>query len=147
MNEHAPMQTPRVAAAAVVIKNNQVLLVKRGAAPNQGLWAVPGGSVELGETLQQAAEREVREETGLIVKAGEPIHIFDYIENDHSGSIRFHYVIVDLAAEYVSGDLKAADDATDARWFYAEEFEEMNVSSTTAALLRKIGFMKGAESD
>ena len=135
------ISAPRVAAAAVVIRENKILLVRRGAAPNKGLWSVPGGSVELGETLSQAAQREVEEETGLIIKAKDPIHVFDYIERDETGAVRFHYVIIDVAADYVSGALKAADDAADAGWFGAEEVAGMEVSENTIKLLRKIGFL------
>lgn len=140
MTHHA-VQAPQVAAAAIVINGNTVLLIKRGAAPNEGLWAIPGGSVELGETLQQAAEREVCEETGLTIKAGKPVHVFDYIERDDRGAIRFHYVIVDVVADYVSGTITPADDAADAGWFSAEELEGMDISKTTLELLRKIKFI------
>ncbi len=127
---HSNPQAPQVAAAAVVRKGNTVLLIKRGVAPNKGLWAIPGGSVELGETLQQAAEREVLEETGLTVKAGEAVHVFDYVERAKTGTIRFHYVIVDVVADYVSGEIMAA-----------EELRGIDVSETTIKLLRKIQFL------
>ena len=135
------MQAPQVAAAALVIRGKSVLLVKQGAAPNRGLWAIPGGSVGLGETLQQAAEREVKEETGLIVKAGEPVHVFDYLECDETGALRFHYVIVDILADYLSGEPAPADDAADAGWFETAELETMEVSKTTLSLLRKVHFL------
>jgi len=127
---------PRAAAGAIVFKENRVLLVLRGQPPAEKMWAVPGGSVELGETLQQAAEREVYEETGIVIQAGEPVFTFNSIVRDDSGQIQFHYVIVDLIADYVSGEPKAGDDALDARWVSAQEMKSLNVNSKTKELLR-----------
>jgi ADP-ribose pyrophosphatase len=127
---------PRVAVGAVVFKDERVLLVRRGQPPAEDLWAIPGGSVEIGETLQDAAEREIREETGIRIRAAEPIYTFDVIERDKTGRIRFHYVIVDVSAEYVSGELTAGDDAIDARWISADEINRLAVSSTTLQLLK-----------
>jgi 8-oxo-dGTP diphosphatase len=126
---------PRVAVGAVVIHCGKVLLVQRGQPPAEGLWAIPGGSVELGETLQAAAEREIKEETGIVIQARDPIYTFDMIEKDAKGRIRFHYVIVDLQAEYVSGQLQAGTDAQQARWITPAELESLQVSPKTKALL------------
>ena len=128
---------PRVAVGAVVFKDSRVLLVRREKAPSQGLWSIPGGGVELGETLQEAAEREIREETGLVIVAGAPVFTFDVIVRDETGSIRFHYVIVDLLAGYVSGELRAGDDALDVRWASAQDLERMDVSEMTRKLLKQ----------
>ena len=73
---------PRVAVGAIVIKDSEVLLVRRANAPAQDVWAIPGGSVNLGESLQQAAEREILEETSVRIGAGEPVLSFDYIDRD-----------------------------------------------------------------
>ena len=121
---------------AVVFKGDRVLLVRRGQPPAEDLWAIPGGSVELGETLQAAAEREIFEETGIQIRAAQPIYIFDVIERDETRHIRFHYVIVDLAADYVSGELSAGDDAVEVRWISAEEINSLSVSSSTLELLK-----------
>jgi len=123
-----------------VITDGKVLLVQRGRAPGKGLWAIPGGSVEAGETLQAAAEREILEETGVVIRAGEPIYAFDLIENDKSGILKFHYVIIDLKADYISGVPIAADDADDARWLAPEDLASFNVAPVTLELLKKIGF-------
>jgi ADP-ribose pyrophosphatase len=134
---------PRLAVGAVVFKDDRVLLVRRGQPPARNLWAIPGGSVEIGETLQQAAEREIREETGIRIRAAKPIYTFDVIERDESEGIRFHYVIVDLLADYVSGELSAGDDAVEARWVSADEINSLAVNSTTLQLLKtKFGFGK-----
>ncbi|MGD8667082.1 MAG: NUDIX hydrolase [Desulfobacterales bacterium] len=127
---------PRVAVGAVVFKDGCVLLVRRGQPPAEDLWAIPGGSVKIGETLQQAAEREIQEETGIRIRAAEPIYTFDVIERDESEGIRFHYVIIDLLADYASGELAAGDDALEARWVSAEEITELKVSASTLKLLK-----------
>ena len=133
---------PVVGVGAVVVHEGRVLLVRRGAAPSRGLWAVPGGALELGETLQQGAEREILEETGVAIRAREPICAFDFFERDGDGRIRFHFVIVDVAADYIRGDVKGADDALEARWLSPEDLEGLPVSRNTLKLLRAVGFIK-----
>ncbi len=120
---------------AVVFKEDKVLLVLRGKPPAEKQWSIPGGSIELGETLQEAAEREIAEEAGIIIQAKNPIYTFDVIERDENGDIRFHYVIVDLAADYVSGELRAGDDAVDVSWVSLEDLNNRNVSDATRKLL------------
>ena len=120
---------------AVVFKEDKVLLVLRGKPPAEKQWSIPGGCVELGETLQEAAEREIAEEAGIIIQAKKPIYTFDVIERDENGDIRFHYVIVDLAADYVSGELRAGDDAVDVSWVSLEDLNNRNVSDATRKLL------------
>ena len=129
---------PQVGVGAVVFKNQKVLLVKRSRPPSQGKWSIPGGRLELGETLQEAAEREILEETGGVIRASKPVYIFDVVDRDTAGAIRFHYVIVDLAADYISGDPAANDDALDARWVSAHELGTLEVSDSTAQLLREL---------
>jgi len=128
---------PQVAVGAIVFKDNRVLLVRRGKAPAKGAWSIPGGSVNLGERLQEAAEREILEETGLTIKANEPIYTFDVVRRDDTGRIRFHYVIIDFNADYVSGELQPGDDAMDARWVSAGELNDLAVSPATQKLLRQ----------
>lgn len=120
---------------AVVFKEDKVLLVLRGKPPAEKQWSIPGGCVELGETLQEAAEREIAEETGIAIQASKPIYTFDVIEHDENGHIRFHYVIVDLAADYVSGELRAGDDAVDVSWVSLKDLNNRNVSDATRKLL------------
>jgi ADP-ribose pyrophosphatase len=133
---------PRVAVGAVVFHREKVLLVLRNQAPAKGLWAVPGGSVELGETLQAAAEREVLEETGLHVQAGKVVHTFDGIYRDESGRVKYHYVIVDVLAKALdpTQPLRPSDDVKDAGWFTLSDVKQpdLPVSETTLMLLRKI---------
>ena len=135
-------EAPRVAAGAVVLHEDKVLLVLRGQPPSEGVWAIPGGSVELGETLQAAAEREVLEETGLHVRAGEIIYTFEAIQRDETGRVKFHYVIIDLLAEPLdpAQPCRPADDVRDAGWFTWPEVanSELPVSETTRQLLKRL---------
>lgn len=126
---------PTLAVGAVVLYRDRVLLVKRNKSPAKGCWAIPGGSVHLGETLQEAAQREILEETGIVIRAKEPILTFDVIDKDDKGRIRYHYLIVDLVAEYVEGDITPGDDAADARWIGEEELNGLKVNPRTLKLL------------
>jgi ADP-ribose pyrophosphatase len=129
-------RNPVVAVGAVVFHREKVLLVRRGQDPGEGLWAIPGGGVELGETLQQAAEREIWEETGIRIKAREPVLTFDVIEKGERNRIRYHYVIVDLAADYIDGELRAGDDAAEARWVSRNEARRLPLNETSRRLLQ-----------
>lgn len=125
---------------AIVIREGKILLVKRGVPPGKGLWAIPGGMIELGETIQQAAEREILEETGIRIQAREPVYTFDLIDRDTEGRIRYHYVVVDVFAYYVSGEPVAHDDVVEAKWVAPEELESLPASPNTMRLLRVIRF-------
>ncbi|MDZ7751246.1 MAG: NUDIX hydrolase [Gammaproteobacteria bacterium] len=127
---------PLAAVGAVVIHGGRVLLVRRRDEPNAGQWAIPGGSVHLGETLAAAAEREVLEESGIRVRAGRPIYAFDRVERDEAGRVRHHYVVVDVLAEYLAGDPSPGDDALEARWLAPHELAGLPVNATTLDLLR-----------
>ena len=99
----------------VLIHEGRVLLIRRGKEPLRGRWVVPGGTVELGETLEQALVREMEEETGLRVEPGEVLTVFDRILRE-AGTVRYHYVIVDYLCSYVSGEARAGSDAEAVAW-------------------------------
>lgn len=128
---------PRAAVGAVILKDNKALLVRRGRPPARGQWAIPGGNIKLGETLQEAAEREILEETGIVIRAGDPIYTFDAVVRDDDGKIQFHYVIVDLIADYVSGSPRPGDDADEVRWLDARALKSLPVSPPTLKLLQE----------
>lgn len=132
---------PRVGVGAIVVHEGKILLVKRGGEPGRGLWAIPGGKLKLGETLQECAAREILEETGLTVKIGACIYVFDFVERDGDGKIKYHYVILDFAARYVAGELKAADDAAEAGFFTPEEVQKLPIARNTLTALKEIGFL------
>lgn len=144
MNSHsanAYPEKPRVGAGAIVIRDDRILLVKRGVEPGRGLWAIPGGTLRLGETLRACAAREILEETGVTIAVGECIYMFDLIEHDAAGKVKFHFVVADFAAIYVEGEPKGADDAEEAGWFSREELNDLPVSQNTLKALYAIGFL------
>ncbi len=134
-------ELPRVGVGAVVIHEGRILLVKRASPPGKGFWAIPGGLVELGETVREAAERELLEETGISVRARDAFYLFDFIDRDADGTIRYHYVIVDFLADYLGGEPRAADDVSDARWLSPAEAAALNLSPTTRKLLEQMKFI------
>jgi 8-oxo-dGTP diphosphatase len=101
---------PYVGVGGVVLIDGRVVLIRRGKEPLRGRWVIPGGTVELGETLQEALVREMREETGLVVRPRDVVLVFDRIQRD-GPTVEYHYVIVDYACDYVSGELRAGSDA------------------------------------
>jgi 8-oxo-dGTP diphosphatase len=113
---------PAVGVGGVVIDKGRVLLIRRGKQPLRGRWVVPGGTVELGETLEQAVVRELREETGLEVRPGELVTVFDRIARE-GGVVRYHYVIADFVCHVIGGTLRAGDDALDAVFASPEELD------------------------
>jgi 8-oxo-dGTP diphosphatase len=137
MNREYP-EAPIVAVGVVVKRGHEVLLVQRLNEPSRGRWSLPGGAVELGETLQKAARREVQEECGLQVEPGEVLAVVDNIVRDEAGRIRFHYVLVDLLAEYVGGELAPASDIGDAHWVRAEELAKLDVTEKARELVREV---------
>jgi ADP-ribose pyrophosphatase len=142
MAKHEYPGHPRAAVGGVVIRDDNVLLVRRDKPPSKGEWAIPGGSVKLGESLQAAVEREICEETNIIVRATETVHVFDDIRKDEAGRIRFHYVIVDFMADFIEGEPVPDDDVSAARWVSRHEIDSLQINSNTLALLKKLGFLE-----
>jgi 8-oxo-dGTP diphosphatase len=116
-------ERPWTGVGVVVWQGDRVLLVRRGRPPRQGQWGLPGGAQEVGETVFEAAAREVREETGLEVRPVAIITTVDSITRDADGAVQYHYTLVEVAADCAAGDPVAADDAADARWATLEEAE------------------------
>jgi len=134
-----PLQ-PIVAVGAVVMHQERILLIRRGKEPAQGEWAIPGGRVELGETMHEAATRETREETGISIRPGKLIYYFETIQPDADGRIRFHYTIFDFMAEYLAGEPEPGDDALEAGWISPVDACAYNLNTKTRDLLTRIGF-------
>jgi ADP-ribose pyrophosphatase YjhB (NUDIX family) len=128
---------PLVAVGAVIVHDSRVLIVQRAAPPRIGEWTIPGGLVEVGETLRAATEREVLEETGLVVKAGAVLDVFDSIYPDAEGRTEYHYVLIDFLCELLSGDLKPATDISAARWITLAEIDATPLIGFSAQVIRK----------
>lgn len=126
MSGGPPRGGPLVGVGAVVVHEGRTVLIRRGKEPMYGRWIVPGGTVELGETLEQACVRELREETGLEVRPLEVLTVFDRIER-HGDDVRYHYVIVDYLCSWVGGELQAGSDALEAAWASREELKDYNL--------------------
>jgi mutator protein MutT len=128
---------PIVGVGAVVVDEGRALVVRRGTEPLKGHWSIPGGAVELGETLREAAAREAREETGLMVQAGEVVEVFDSIYRDPEGRTQFHYVLVDFICRPLGGELCAASDVSEARWITVQDLPELQMTQTAERVIRK----------
>ena len=134
-------QQPLVGVGAIIIEDGRVLLIKRGKPPLLGEWSIPGGMLELGETLRQGAEREALEETGLTVRADDLLGVFDRIVPDETKRTLYHYVLIDFLCHGISGDVLAAGDASEARWFSPEEVAALRLAAETLEVIR-VGFTK-----
>ena len=129
---------PMVGVGAVVIKDGKILVVKRAFEPGAGKWSVPGGLVELGEKLSEACARETEEETGLKVEALELIDVYDMIDNDEKGKIRYHYVLADYLAKPVGGLEKTSVEVTDMKWVTYEQAKAMDLTRTARKALEEL---------
>jgi len=128
---------PIVGVGAVIVENGRALVVRRGTEPLKGEWSIPGGVVELGETLRQAAVREAKEETGLEVEAGEVLEVVDRIMRDSEYKVQYHYVLVDFLCRRVSGEARPGADASELRWITTRELEGFPIADSAAAVIRK----------
>lgn len=136
-------ERPVVGVGAVVFQDSRVLLARRGHAPMQGEWSLPGGALEVGETLEEGVRREVLEETGLHVDPVAVVEVFDRITRDDKGRVQYHYVLVDFLCRVAGGLAVRGSDATDLRWAGLDELDA--VAPFTREVIRKAWTMRERE--
>jgi 8-oxo-dGTP diphosphatase len=128
---------PLVGVGGVVIRDGRVLLIRRAGPPLQGEWSIPGGLLELGESLDQGVRRELAEETGLEVRVLDLIEVFERVFPDDDGRTKYHFVILDYLCEAVSGEARAASDVTDAAWAQEDELASYSLTPTATRVIKR----------
>jgi ADP-ribose pyrophosphatase YjhB (NUDIX family) len=131
-------EAPVCAVGGIIFRGDAVLLIQRAKAPAQGKWSIAGGVVRLGESLEAAVVRELREEAGMEVKPVSVGKVVDRIYKDSEGRIAYHYVIIDYICEARTGDPCAGSDASDAGFFEIEQLDEMDMTEGTAEVIREV---------
>jgi 8-oxo-dGTP diphosphatase len=130
-------EIPLVGVGSIIIEDARLVLVKRAHPPLQAEWSIPGGMLEIGELVYEAAVREAREETGLTVEPGELLGVYDRIVRNADERVQYHYVLIDFLCRRVAGDLAAGSDAAEVRWFGQEELASLNLAEDTRDVIRK----------
>ena len=128
---------PIIGVGAVIVSEGRVLLVRRATEPLLGEWSVPGGMLELGETLREGVRREVQEETGLVVAPGEVLDIFDSIFTDDQGRTQYHYVLIDYLCKLISGEARAGTDVSEVRWVSESDLPALRLRDSIKQVVRK----------
>jgi len=133
-------ERPIAATIAVVVRDQQVLLVRRANPPDQGMWGYPGGKIDAGETLAQAALRELHEETGISAEAIGVLTALDAFDRDAGGQVKRHFILIAMLCRWKGGEPVAGDDALEARWFPVAGLEEsgLELSEDVAWVARKV---------
>jgi len=129
---------PIVGVGALIVRDSGVLLVRRKREPSKGLWSMPGGLVDLGETLEDAARRETKEETGIDIRIEKLLDVVDNIIHDDHGKTRFHYVVAIFLARPLTTEVKPRSDVSEARWIHFENLSSYPMTKTARKLFLKI---------
>lgn len=122
----------------MIIMRSRILLTVRGKPPSEGMWGLPGGAVEVGETVEEALVREVREETGLDVRPLKLVAVLDSVTKDDDDRVKYHYVLFEYLCEHLSGEVHAGSDAVDTRWVPLADLDSVQVMPTTRRFIQKI---------
>jgi 8-oxo-dGTP diphosphatase len=142
-------ERPLIGVGGVVISDGRALLIRRGGPPLEGQWSIPGGMLELGETILAGVRRELFEETGIDVRVGELIEVFERIDLDRSGKARYHFVVLDYLCEVAGGEARAGSDVVDVAWVLPSELGKYSLTeAATRVILRafEIASARGTES-
>jgi 8-oxo-dGTP diphosphatase len=137
---------PIVGVGGVVISGGRALLIRRAGPPLKGQWSIPGGMLELGETLVEGVQRELAEETGIEIRVLELIEVFERIELDAEGKARYHFVVLDYLCEAVRGEARAGSDVSDVVWAAPAEFRTYDLTEAATRVIEKAFRMKGSRS-
>ncbi|MBI5876804.1 MAG: NUDIX hydrolase [Chloroflexi bacterium] len=129
---------PIASVGVVVVKDNKVLLAQRGKDPARGRWTIPGGVIEVGETVHEAGRREIMEECNIDVEIGALYKTYDSIVRDAEGRVRFHYVILDVFGTHTGGTVRAGGDVSAVRWIGVDDLLTLDVLPAVAALVRDV---------
>jgi 8-oxo-dGTP diphosphatase len=132
---------PFVGVGVVVVRDGQMLMVKRGKEPYKGKWSIPGGGIELGETLYEGARREVLEESSVKVEIERVLDTVDEIFRDEEGRVKYHFIDIDVLGRYVGGESKAQSDAAECRWVALKEIERLDIPSNLWDMLKRNGII------
>ena len=138
MTQRRYPERPFVAVGTIVVREGCVLLARRGKEPSYGLWSLPGGAVDLGERLKDAAARETREECGIEIELTDVLEVVERMVRDPDGRVQFHYVIVDYLARWTSGELAASLEVLEARWVAPEDFPQYELTRGTAEVVLRM---------
>ena len=130
-------ERPLVGVGGVVIRDERALLIRRGSAPLEGEWSIPGGMLEIGETILEGVQRELLEETAIEVKVLDLIEVFERVNRDEGGRWKYHFVILDYLCEAVRGEALAGSDVTDVAWARESELSEYSLTPTAARVIQK----------
>ena len=128
-------ERPIASVAPCVFKGDRILLIKRATPPSQGLWSVPGGMIELGETFKSAAKRELREECGIEIEVDKVFHVENFVVPDEKGDIQFHYIVTYMIAHYLNGELHPGSDALDVRWATRQELNGLDMNPVVRKIM------------
>jgi len=129
-------ERPFVGVGAVVLRGEEVLLIRRAKAPRAGTWSIPGGAQRVGETVVEAALREVREECGIEIEIAGIVAVVDSIGRDGAGAVEYHYTLIDVSAEWRAGEARAGDDAAEVAWVRLDRLEPYKLWRETARVIR-----------
>ena len=130
-------ERPLVGVGGVVIRDERALLIRRGSAPLEGEWSIPGGMLEIGETILEGVQRELLEETAIEVKVLDLIEVFERLTRDEAGRLKYHFVILDYLCEAVRGEARAGSDVTDVAWSRESDLSEYSLTPTATRVIQK----------
>lgn len=128
---------PLVGVGAIIFRNSEVLLVRRGAEPARGKWSIPGGLMEVGEEVEEAVRREIREETGLEIEIGGLVEVINRVVRDEGGRVQFHYVLLDYWCRHRGGEPRADSDISEACWMPMTALDGLDMTRGTLPVIEK----------